>query len=159
SSSVHGENALRRRVIEDGVRIRPRLCGPDGFERCEFEDRDVVGATVAGEAAASFGSDGDSVNALRIGDVADDGVAVGVEDNDMRAMRNIDAAGGAINRHVVPAFIAADGNRLDDAICSGTRLRGSRGRGGESKEKSNREVTFHEVQLLRNSVKPARCTR
>ena len=48
------------------------------------------------------------MDAGRIGDVAFDGVGVGVHDHYVRAVRDVDAAGVAVDGEVVPAIVAGD---------------------------------------------------
>src|SRR5216684_3901871 len=129
AAAVESEDALGGGVVDDGVGISVGFYGADGFQSFEIEDGDSVGAAVAGEAAAEVRSDGDAVHALRVGNVAFDGVGVGVHDHGVRAVRDVDAAGVAVDVDIVPAFIAGDGNGLDDVIAGGAGPGGGVGKG------------------------------
>src|SRR6266849_662584 len=124
AATVKGEDALGGRVVDDGVGIGVGLHGADCFQGFGIKDDGSIGAACADEAAAEVGGDGDAVNALRIGNVAFDGVSVGVHDHGVRAVRDVDAAGVAVDVDVVPAFIAGDRHGLDDVIAGGARLGG-----------------------------------
>src|SRR6266478_2761355 len=76
AAAVHGKDALRRRVVNDGVRIGSGGDGAKRLERLEVKHGDVVGATIAYESAAEFGRDRNPVNSLGIGDVAHDGLGI-----------------------------------------------------------------------------------
>src|SRR5208283_1894942 len=93
-----------------------------GFESFQIEDSDGVGATVAYEAAAQFWRNRDAVNALSIRDVSDDSMRVCIENNDVRGMRQVQAAGIRIDEQIVPSPFAGNGDRTRDFIarCSGS---------------------------------------
>src|SRR5713101_4243449 len=136
AAAVEGEDALGGGVVNDGVGIGVGFYGADGFQSFEVKDGDGVGAAVAGEAAAEVGSDGDAVHALRVGNVAFDGVGVGVHDYGVRGVGDVDAARVAVDVDVVPAFIAGDGDGLDDVVAGGAGLGGGVGkyRGAEKSD-------------------------
>src|SRR5258708_35157410 len=122
ATTVESENALAGGVVDDGVGIGVGLYGADRFQRFEIEDGDGVRAAIADETATEAGSDGDAVHALRVGNVAFDGVGVGVHDHGVRAVRDVDAAGGAVDVDIGPAVLAGDGNGRDDVIAGGAGL-------------------------------------
>src|SRR5882762_10933522 len=93
AAAVEGEDALGDGIVNDSVGIRICFNGADGFQRFEVEDGYIVRTAVAGEAATEVGSDSDAMDALGVGDVADDGVGVRIDNDDVRAARNVDAAG------------------------------------------------------------------
>jgi len=126
AAAVESEDALGDGIVDDGVGIGVGLCGAESFEGFDIEDDGGVGAAGAYEAAAEVGSEGNAVNALRVGDIAFDGVGVSVHDDDVGAMRNVDAACSGVDGDVVPAFIARDGDSFDDVITGSTWS----GRGG-----------------------------
>ena len=66
------------------VGILARLDTLDRSQRLEVEDRDVVGASVAGGITAiQPGRECDAVNALGVGDFPDDFAGVEIGDNDL----------------------------------------------------------------------------
>src|SRR5260370_10816977 len=123
---IEGEDALGDGFIEDGIGIRVCLNGADRLQRLEIENSDAVSATVTGEAAAQVGSDSDAMHTLGIGDIANDRVGVSVEDDDMSAARDVDAAGTTVYVDVIPTSVAADWDGLNDIVA----LDGRRGRSG-----------------------------
>src|ERR1700740_2838024 len=123
AAAIEGEDALADGVIKDGVGIAVGLNGANGLESFEVEDRDSIGAAVAGEAAAAVGSVGDAVSALCVGDVADDGVAVCIENHRVSAAGDVDAASVAIHVDVVPTALATHGDGLADVIAGAGRRR------------------------------------
>src|SRR5467141_877671 len=123
AAAVEGEDALADGIVDDGVGIRVCFDGAEGLQRLEIEDGYIVRTAVAGEAAAEIGSDGDSMDALGVGDVANNGVGVRIENDDVRAARDVDAAGVTINENVIPAAVAADRDGLDDVIAAGAGRR------------------------------------
>src|SRR6266851_6131057 len=149
AAAIEGEDALGGGVINDGVGISVGFYGADGFQSFEIEDGDSVGAAVAGEAAAEVGGDSDAVHALRVGNVAFDGVGVGVHDYGVRGVGDVDAARVAVDVDVVPAFIAGDGNGLDDVVAGGAGLgggvrkcRGAKNDGGRECSEAEQGETF-----------------
>src|SRR5689334_20207830 len=64
------------------------------------------------ETSSRIGCESNSMHTLCVRDVADDFAAIGVEHNDVRPMRDVDATSGAVYTDVVPTFIATDLNRL-----------------------------------------------
>src|ERR1700738_4787352 len=91
------------------------------------------------------------MDALRIGNVAFDGVGVGVHYDSVRAVRDVDAARIAVDVNIVPAFIAGNGNGFDDVVAGRAGLGGGvgkyRGReknnGGECSEAQKGEMFAH----------------
>src|ERR1700722_14291436 len=104
---VHGEYPLSAGVIDDSVRIRSRPDGTESIEGFQIEDGDGVRTSITREAAAEIGSDGDAVHTLRVRNLPHHRTAVRIEHHNTASMRNVDAAGVAINRDIVPAFIAS----------------------------------------------------
>src|SRR6266849_3118247 len=125
AAAVEGEDALGGGVVDDGVGIGVGFYGADGFQSFEIEDGNGVGAAVAGEAAAEVGSDGDAVHTLRVGNVAFDGVGVGVHDYGVRGVGDVHASRVAVDVDVVPAFVAGNGYGFDDVIAGGAGLASS----------------------------------
>src|ERR1700738_4260299 len=76
AAAVEGEDVLRGRVVDDRIGIGVSLHGAQCLQSFQIENGGGVGAAVTGEAAAEVGSDGDSMDALCIGNVAFDGVGV-----------------------------------------------------------------------------------
>jgi len=56
------------------------------------------------------------MNALRVWDAADDFVRIRVQHDNLGGVRDVDAAGVAVDIDVVPAAFTADGNGLDHFI-------------------------------------------
>src|ERR1700720_825880 len=128
SAAVEGKHALGDAVVGDGVGIGVGLRGADCLQSLEIENGGGVGAAAADEAAAEIWGDSDAVDAGRDGDVAFDGVGVGVHDDNVCALGNIDPAGGGIFCDVVPAIVTGNGNCFDDVIAGGARRGGAGGR-------------------------------
>ena len=126
AAAVEGEDALGDGIVNDGVGIRICFNGADGLQRFEVEDGYIVRTAVAGEAATEVGSDRDAMDALGVGDVANNGVGIRIENDDVRAARDVDAAGVTIHEDVVPAAVAADRDSLDDMIAAGAGRRSGR---------------------------------
>src|SRR5882762_4368278 len=122
AAAVKGEDALGGRVVNDGVGIRVGLCGADGLQSFEIENGDRVCAAIAGEAAAEVCGYGHAVDSGRVRNVAFDGVGIGIHDHDVGAVRDVDAAGVAVDVNVVPSFVAGNGNSFDDVIAGGAGL-------------------------------------
>src|SRR6266849_4459246 len=123
AAAVEGEDALADEIIKDGIGVSVGLDRANGLESLEVEDSDGVGAAVAGEAAAEAGSKSDAMDALGVGDVADDGVGVRIENHYVRAARDVDAASVTVHVDVIPAALATERDGLDDVIAgtSGSR--------------------------------------
>ncbi len=128
AAAVEGEDALGDGIVEDGVGIAVCLYRADRLQRLEVENRDVVAAAVAGETAAEVGSDGNAVNPFGVRDVANDGVGVRIENHDVRAARDVNAAGVTIHVDVIPTALAADRDGFDDVIARTRRRRYGRAR-------------------------------
>jgi len=60
AASVEGQDAVRGRLIDDGVGIGAGLDLAQNLKRLEVEDGDIVILAVAGEAAAEVVGDGDA---------------------------------------------------------------------------------------------------
>src|ERR1700674_123042 len=118
TAAVEGENALGDGIVDDGVWIRICFDRAEGLQRFEVEDGYIVRTAVAGEAAAEVGSDSDAMDALGVGDVAHDGVGVRIENDNVRAARDVDPASVTVYVHVVPTTLAADRDGFDDAIAT-----------------------------------------
>src|ERR1700719_185336 len=102
--AIHGKDALRRRIVDDAIRILVGLRLTESLERLQIEDDDFSLRAVGDESAAELGGNGDAVVLFQAGDVADDGAVVGVENFDLRAVGEIDAAGSRIDGDVVEVF-------------------------------------------------------
>src|SRR2546423_2405965 len=138
AASIEGENAFGGRIINNGVGICVGFHGTQRLEGFEIEDYRGVRAAGTDEAAAQVGDDGDAVDTLRVGDIALDGVGVGVHDDDVRAVGDVDAAGVGIDEDVVPAFIAGNRDSLDEVIPGSARGGGDGGHGrGEANKTEN----------------------
>ncbi len=95
------------------------------------------------------------MHALRIGNVAFDGVGVGVHNHDVGAVGDVNAARVAIDVDIIPALIAGNGNRFDDVIAGGAGLgsgvrkyRGAKKGGGCECSKAEHGETFAHIFLL-----------
>src|SRR6266436_996038 len=151
AAAIEGEDAFGGGIIDDGIGVSAGLGRAERLESLCVEDRDGVASAVADETAAEIGSNGDAMHAWRIGDVAFNGVGVGVHDDNVRGVRDVDAAGVAIDIDVVPALIARNGNSFDYVIAGGAGLGGSLGKyrggkksGGEECSEANEgEVLAH----------------
>src|SRR6202043_775146 len=95
--TVEREGAFGRRIVDDAVRSLAGLGGSRFLERLQIEDRDLIGAAVADEAAAGFGGDGDAVYAGRVGNVGHHFVAVRVQHHHVRSARDVEPARGAVD--------------------------------------------------------------
>ena len=119
AAAVEGEDALGDGVVDDGIGIGVSFYGAERCQGFHVEDHCEVGATGADKAAAEVWRERDAVDALGVGDVAFDGVGVGVHDDDVGAVRNVDAAGGGVDVEIIPAFVTGDGDGLDYVIAGG----------------------------------------
>src|SRR5260370_5302880 len=108
AAAVEGEDALGDGIVNDGVGIRICFNGADGFQRFEVEDGYIVRTAVAGAAATEVGSDSDAMYPLGVGDVADDGVGVRIENHRVSATRDVNTAGGAVYGDGTPTTLPRD---------------------------------------------------
>ncbi len=86
--AVHGEDALRCRVVNNGVGIHPCFRAPDYLQGLQIENGDGVRAAIRGEASVELRREGDAVHTIGIRDFARHGSGVHVEDHHFRAARN-----------------------------------------------------------------------
>src|SRR6266446_4205506 len=135
AASVQGEDALGNRVVDDGVGIGAGGDGAEGLERLEVENGDVVGAAVADVAAAEIGNDSDAVDALGVRNIALDRVGICIHDDDMRGVRDVDAACISVNRDVIPALVAGNRKSLYEVIAGGTGGQNTGVRVGDGKKR------------------------
>src|SRR5579863_1271876 len=126
AATVEGEDSLGNRLVENGVRVDVGLNVANGLQSFQVEDSDIVGGAITGKAAAEVGSNGDAVDAFCVRNIANDGVRIGVHNNRVVAVRNVDAAGGAVDVKIIPAGITGNRDGLDDVIAGRTWS----GRGG-----------------------------
>src|SRR5262249_48667398 len=117
-------------------------------KRLQVEDRHVVAAAVADEAAVQLGGDRNPVNARRIRNVANDLVRVDVHDDDMRGVGDVESARGAVDGEGVPAAFAAKFDRADDVIAGG----GGRGERYRTQHADNRRNDS--LHVLSSDVRP-----
>src|SRR6266481_9591905 len=135
AAAVEGEDALGDGIVNDSVGIRICFDGAEGLQRFEVEDGYIIRTAVAGEAATEIRSDGDAMDALSVGDVADDGVGVRIENHRVSATRDVNTAGFAVYVEVVPTTLAADRDGFDDVIAARAGRR--RGRARECYSRKN----------------------
>ena len=120
TAAVEGKNALGLRIVDDGIWIfAGDLDRGDGLDGFQVEDGDGPIAAIAGEALAEVGGESDAVNALGIGQIADDFAGGFVNDHQVRTARDIDAMGIGIHAEVVPTAGAADRNAANHVIRAG----------------------------------------
>src|SRR5262249_56292417 len=100
-------------VVQDGVGDAGRLDLVGRLQRLEVEDGDAGVAAVAGEALPEIGDDGDPVDPGRVGQLADDGLRPQVEHDDPVPPRDVQPTRVGVDREVVPAALAADGDLVD----------------------------------------------
>src|SRR5258708_37647163 len=62
TASVHREDAFRRWIVNDGVRICSGQDGAKRLKRLEVEHRDVIGAAIADKYPPEFGRDTTPMN-------------------------------------------------------------------------------------------------
>ena len=74
----------------------------------------VAIASVAGEALAQVGSERHAVDALRVGNVADDFPGYFIDDHHMRSARDVNAVRIGIDAQIVPAAVATHRHSADD---------------------------------------------
>src|SRR5262249_52794342 len=98
---------------------------------------DIVAPAVAGEAAAEICGNSYAMYALRVGNIANDGVGVRVHHHGVSAVRDVNTAGGAIDVNVIPEAPAAHPNGFYKLIAGCARRRG-RSRRKRSDTKHNR---------------------
>ncbi len=103
---VHGEDVLGSRVVDNAIRIAPRLDMTGGFQRLQIEDNDFVGAAVADETMPEVVHHHDAVHALQVGDAANNRTAIRIHNFYFRVVRNIQTPGGSIERDVIPILLA-----------------------------------------------------
>ena len=80
-----------------------------GLQGFQIEDGHLGERAVADEAAVEFRRESDAMLALESGDVADERARIGVHHLDGGAARQVDAAGGGIDRDVIEIFRGAAG--------------------------------------------------
>src|SRR6267142_1783507 len=159
AAAVEGEDALGDGVVKNGVGIAVGLdVATDGLQRFQVKDGDIVRAAIAGEAAAEVGSDGDAVDALGVGNVADNGVGVRIENHSVSAPRDVNATSVTVHIDVIPTTIAAHGNSFDDVIAGAGRSRCGRmrkaynrkgdGNGKQTENAEQRETFIHDFLSL-----------
>ena len=121
----------------------------------------LFAAAIADEAAIQLRSNGDSVHARRVRNIADDLVRLEVDNHDVRRVRHIQSPGGAVDRQVVPAAFAADLDVPGDVISGRCRHQQHRREQDETKKLSH--VPLHSIAIgLLLSVfteRPARARR
>ena len=71
------------------------------------EDDRLVGTAIADVSFAEFAEDCNAVYPLEVGDAADLGSAVGIDNSNFGVVRNVEATRGGIKSDVVPIFLAA----------------------------------------------------
>jgi hypothetical protein len=131
-AAVEGINLLVSRLVDDGVRAGVSVDFCKRRQRLQIHHTDFGLRTVAAEAFAELGRDGEPVHTRGVGDVADHGVGIEIHDNDVGAVRDIQPACLRIDRQIVPAGVACDRDLFDEMVC-GRRVfrRGDRGRAGQ----------------------------
>ncbi len=92
---------------------------PRTVQGFQLEDGDVVGAAVADKAAIEFAGDGDTVHALGVRDIADHFAGVEIQNHDVGAVRDVQAAAGGVRGQVIPEAVTAEMNLLNDVITGG----------------------------------------
>ena len=120
--AVEGQDAVSDRLVNDGIGILAGVDFARDFEGSDVEHCHVVGGAVAGEAFAEIVRDRDAVDALRIGNSADEFVADSINDFCLGAVGDVEAMIGGIAEGVIGAVGAADFNVGHYLV---------RGRGGE----------------------------
>ena len=80
------------------------------------------------------------MDAESIGDVADDGILVEINDCHMRAARHVQPMRGGIDGEIIPATLAGQRNAGDDVIC---RFLSVHGRGAEDTERKQWQSDSH----------------
>ena len=120
------------RLVDDGVGAGVSVDFCKRRQRLQIHHTDFGLRTVAAEAFAELGRDGEPVHARGIGDVADDGVGIEIHDNDVGAVRDIQPTCLRIDRQIVPAGVAGDGNLFEEMVCGRRVFRcGDRGDAGQ----------------------------
>src|SRR5271156_4028107 len=95
--TVESEDALGKWIVNCGVGALVRLSVAEDLEGSEVEDSGVSGAAVGGEPFVKFIGEGDSVDALSIGNISDDFSLIGVDDDDVSGARDKKKMRGRIN--------------------------------------------------------------
>ena len=119
AATVEGVDLLPRGLEEDGIGIGAGGHLAHGSQRRALDDADPVLAAVARERTAEFRRDGDAMDARRIGDFADDAVGLGVDNDDLGRMADVEPVLRRIDGEVVPAAVAADGDFMEETVGSG----------------------------------------
>jgi hypothetical protein len=123
--AVYDIDVPGNRLIDDPVGARRGRDTLQRLERDQIEGDGNARLAVVGVTLAGLGRNGDAVRAARKGaDLADDRALSFVDHGHMVAMRDVDAPGGRIEDDVVPAFTAAKGDGLRQAIGRGRSIRG-----------------------------------
>ena len=94
AEAVHGKNALGRGIVDDGIRIFPRLRVADRLQRLHVKNCDGAGLAVGCESVAEFRSESDAMHPRRIRNCADDFLGVDVKNVDPSAAGDEQAACG-----------------------------------------------------------------
>src|SRR5439155_2337603 len=116
--AVESEDTLRGAIVNDGIRTGPGRDRSQRLERLQVEDSHGVGPAVADEATAELGSERDTVDAFRVGNVTHHFKAVGIHHHDVCATGNIKAARDAIAGEVVPEALAAEDLFRDQMVAA-----------------------------------------
>src|SRR6202041_247095 len=118
AASIHREDALCRWIVDDRVRIGSCLYRGHSLQRVQIKNGDGVRAPVAGEPASRIGRYRDSMHTLRVGNVANDFAAVGIEHHNVSPMRDVDATSSTVHSHIIPTIVATNGEGLRYAVAS-----------------------------------------
>ena len=140
AASIECEYTMRHRLVNNGVRILPRLHLAQNLQRLQIENRHVVVAAVAGEALTQIGGDRNPMHAVGARNSADQLIGSGIDHLGLRAVRYVQAVVGGVNVGVVPASPAADLDFVDNLI--------SRRRGQGGARQQHEQEFFHDMRSL-----------
>ena len=92
---------------------------------------------------------------MRVGDVADHRVSVRVHHHDVRAPRDVHAAGAAVHVNVIPAALASEWDGLNHLVTGGAgRRRGGKREWAGTKTQGNHKSAgqFEESQFIAHDL-------
>ena len=147
--AVEGEDALGRRVVQNGIVVRGHHRVAEHSERLEIEHRDGAVRPRRGEAVTRFIREGHAVGPIQTRDLPEHFSAVGVDHDDAVLVRDEQPMAHGVEGEVVPAPVAGEPETTGNVV--GLRCGGKHGaaeQDGPGDECSRRSV--HE--LLRCEV-------
>src|SRR5437870_5722562 len=146
ATPIEHEQTLGCRIIKNGIGITARLDLTKGFESLQIEDHDLTRFTVCDESTTEIVDDNDTVAPLQIGNSANDRAFSGVDDLDLRSVREINAASRGIECDVVKILLPARSGpewELLQKVIARRRARKNIGTKDQQAKTNENTRTFH----------------